>query len=680
MTSGGGARRARPGSLGPQRWLEAAAAVVAAAVAAASLLHFWHAVGPIAGNRGIGSRLDFSWFFYAMRVAWDHRNPAQRLYSVAAQDLWMRRHHFPYDHADLFGYPPPFALLWAPLGALTYEAARQLWTEINLLALGLGIAVAAWHASPAFRWWRWLLLAGLALWAQPLISNFYWGQPNALILALLALGVAALCRPRPPRWAAVLGGIAIGLAAVLKVTPAILLVYFPLRWLGDRRSPRGQAALWGSAAAWATAGAACLASGLVLGWSLLPTYVLHTLPAVEHSAWVHGPAPWNQSFRGILMIWPGHAPHALTRDSELFGLGALGLCLLLVLRRPALDPRLEAALASGLVLLCSPSLEDHHFTVAILPWLLLGGYLLDRGAAWLANLRGWPAFLPAGVGALCLVPLGGAFAVASLGLAAPSHLRWPPPLLAPRVTVPVPAGRYQRVFILGSASYGPVPFMLRLLLRGAPARAVPTSWPDWWSPGRPLTPVLTGAAVRAGHTSNPRVGIYGFAYPVPSAHDLRGIAFPAALPRRNGGQEALHVVAVTLERASPATPRYLPLSLAGNAHGIAATPNARVAPQRSFDGTGNLFWSPTWPAGRFTATVSGSSVPFDLPSGAARRNVLSLPAPNAPGPGWFSMVVDRAPFFVAIASLFLATGAATLEGDGPGAAPGTEAAPGGAAP
>lgn|GEM_PF-5213406 len=657
-----------PGSGGLPVWLRRAAGLLlalavlagAAVFADRSLLHFWHQIGPVYRNHSLGSRLDFSWFFYGMQTAFQHAAPAVRLYDVAAQDLWMQAHGFPYDHADMFGYPPPFALLFSPLAALPYAAARQLWTQINLAALAVGIGVAVWHAGPRLSIGRRLVLAGGALWFAPLFSNFFYGQPNTLVLALVALGLWAIMRERPQRWAAILGGVAIGLAAVLKLTPAVVLGYLPVRWLLSRRSDRGHAALLGAVAGWVTVAAACGASALAFGWSILGTYIHQAIPAVERSAWAHGAAPWNQSFRGILMVWP-HPAHWLTHASDAFAAGVFLLALVPVALRPRLDPRLEAAVACLLILLCSPSLENHHFTVAILPWILLGGYLLDRGA-------GRP-----GLRSLALLPLAAAFAVATVALVAPAHLRWPTALLHRTVSVPVPAGSYDRVYLLGGASFGPVRFNLGLRYRGAPAGSIPADWPDWWSPGKTLQPAVRGEAIASGRVANASVGLYAFGYAVRSGAPLAALELPTALPQQNGGQEALHIVAVTLRRASP-VPQFVDVPLPYNARGIVPSVGARVPQALTFDGVGSVFFSPAWPHGTFTVVIGATAVPFSLPAAGAGANVLSAPAPGtataaaAPAgkPRLLQVVLSHAPYFVGIVLLFVAAWAAAATDTGAG--------------
>lgn len=644
-------RRPAVALAGQIAWLLLGAAILAGAVLFArdGILHLWAEVAPVYRDRSLNSRADFSWFYYAMQVAWQHRDPGRLLYDVAAEDRWMAAHHFAYDHLDVYGYPPQFALFWAPLAALPYAVARTLWTRINLLALGIGLGAAAWHASPRPTAARLLLLGGAGLWIAALQSNFYWGQPNALVLAAVALGLLGICRERARPWPAALGGVALGIGAALKLMPIAILLFLPARWLlsrgRDGGTGRAAAAGLGAAVGWATLAVSSLACGLLLGFGTLSGFVRDAVPAAMRSAWGHGPAPWNQALRGVLMLYE-HNNLALGHQADLFAAAVCLAAVAVVAARPRMDVRLEGALAGLLVLLPWPSLEDHHFTLALAPGILLAGYLLDRAASW---RRAW------------LWPLCALFAVAAVALVGPTNLQWPPAFLRRAPGVAVPPGRYREVFLLGAASYGPVHWDLRLGYRGAPAGSVAAVWPDWWSPGsRP--PALLGEAEAGGAVHNARVGLFAFGYPVRAGVDLVRLGFPATLPQQNGGPEALHVVAVTLQTASGA---FVSAPLPYNAHGIAPSPDFAAPNALSFDGAGNAFWSPAWP-GVLRAAVGAETVPFSLPNPAAARNTLSAPAgaPPARGrPGVFRTVVQKAPDFMAISLLFLVAGVAGL-GDG----------------
>ena len=115
--------------------------------------------------------------------------------------------------------PPLLAWLYAPLTLLSEPGAYVAWTLISLAALGF----AWWLAAPYDGLAKIaLLLLALALW--PVMLVFYFGQPNALVIALLALTWWLLKRDQP--YAA---GAALAVATFLKpqdvaLVPLVLLV------------------------------------------------------------------------------------------------------------------------------------------------------------------------------------------------------------------------------------------------------------------------------------------------------------------------------------------------------------------------------------------------------------------------------------------------------------------------
>ena len=115
--------------------------------------------------------------------------------------------------------PPPLAWLFAPLTAFSEPVAYVIWTLVSLAAL-----VAAWWLAAPFAGVARLamLLLAVALW--PVMLVFYFGQPNMLVLALLAGTYWLLRRDRP--YAA---GAALAVATALKpqvvaIVPLALLV------------------------------------------------------------------------------------------------------------------------------------------------------------------------------------------------------------------------------------------------------------------------------------------------------------------------------------------------------------------------------------------------------------------------------------------------------------------------
>ncbi|WP_254896654.1 glycosyltransferase 87 family protein [Amycolatopsis sp. Hca4] len=122
----------------------------------------------------------------------------------------------------LFTYPPFAAILLTPLAVLPYWAACLALTLLTLGVLVL-VLVAVLRAFGARCDWPRvvvLLLAAEAL--EPVLRTLYAGQIDLLLLALVVLDVL-VDHPRRPR------GLLIGLAAAIKLTPAVFLLYLLLR-------------------------------------------------------------------------------------------------------------------------------------------------------------------------------------------------------------------------------------------------------------------------------------------------------------------------------------------------------------------------------------------------------------------------------------------------------------------
>ncbi|MER7177367.1 glycosyltransferase 87 family protein [Streptomyces mesophilus] len=121
-------------------------------------------------------------------------------------------------------YPPFAALLFTPLTLLGVPEMRTFATGFNLLlvlalvylALRLiGIEERARRLTPA------LLIAAALVWCEPVWTTLRYGQIN-LLLAVFVLW--DLTRRKENRWA----GIGIGLAAAIKLTPALFAVMLAL--------------------------------------------------------------------------------------------------------------------------------------------------------------------------------------------------------------------------------------------------------------------------------------------------------------------------------------------------------------------------------------------------------------------------------------------------------------------
>jgi alpha-1,2-mannosyltransferase len=121
-------------------------------------------------------------------------------------------------------YPPFSAMLFAPAAFLSFGALRVLVTLVNLAELtvvaALSCRLVGWPSRP-LRPAAVLLVTGLGVFLEPVWTTLRYGQINLLILALVLWD---LTLPETSR----LKGVGIGLAAGLKVTPGIFVVYLLL--------------------------------------------------------------------------------------------------------------------------------------------------------------------------------------------------------------------------------------------------------------------------------------------------------------------------------------------------------------------------------------------------------------------------------------------------------------------
>lgn len=221
-----------------------AVSLIAAAVSAVTLISW--ALRAASMLRG-GGRYDFSTYYAA---AWALRHDihaniydAHVLAQAAAAAHTFVSPPLPYT------YPPLFAILLSPFTVLPFKTLAALWLALNC-AFWLVVAVALAREIALLLSGRILLSDGdtgqkrtlitvldnpiplvalalallLCLPAEPAIQTALTGQINLLVLLPLAL-VPELERRGHLRWV----GVMIAIAAMLKFTPAILLLYFALR-------------------------------------------------------------------------------------------------------------------------------------------------------------------------------------------------------------------------------------------------------------------------------------------------------------------------------------------------------------------------------------------------------------------------------------------------------------------
>ena len=279
-----------------------------------------------------------------------------------------------------FTYPPFAALVFYPLSLLPFALVALCW-QLGTIAALYGVVrcsqrllgVGDGSSSRAMLW------TAIAIWTEPLRSTFDYGQINViLVLAVLW----AVCSTR---WS--LSGLLVGLAAGVKLTPAITVLYF----LGVRR--------WGTALFTAVVFVGTVGLSLVAIGAQARYYFTDLLGDASRV----GPigTSFNQSWRGGLSRVLGHDASygpvvliAITATAALAALAWRALGADAGAQRDRLGSLLVVQLFG---LLISPISWTHHWIwlVSLMIWLLDGPWRSRPGARVLG--WGWLALTLIGV-------------------------------------------------------------------------------------------------------------------------------------------------------------------------------------------------------------------------------------------------------------------------------------------
>lgn len=249
-------------------------------------------------------------------------------------------------------YPPFAAMLFTPLIVPPYEVLRVLVIAGNIVLLFAAALLSCRLVGVDGR--RRITVAvvvtGLGVWAEPVFTTFRYGQINVLLLVLI---LADFTRPPTARTR----GLALGVAAGIKVTPGIFVLYLLLT-----RRFREAAVAIAAFAATVGIGFAALPDASRRFWTDLvfdPTRV----GRLENAA--------NQSVRGMIV----RITHTREPDKVWFALIAVvtvaGLaCAVFAHRRLGDRWGLPTCAVTGLLM--APIAWSHHWVwcipIAVLLW------------------------------------------------------------------------------------------------------------------------------------------------------------------------------------------------------------------------------------------------------------------------------------------------------------------------
>jgi hypothetical protein len=256
--------------------------------------------------------------------------------------------------AHWFTYPPFAAIAFAPIAQIPVVAARVLWETASVAAFAVScvttLKLAGCRASRTVI--VGMVVLGLAL--EPVWHTLFLGQVNLFLLALVLLDVWRAARGRS-------AGIGVGIAAAIKLTPAIFVVLFLLT-----RRPRAALTAAGTFAVCGLAGYLVAPGASRLYWSRL----FYDTKRVGAS-YIGNQSPYGAAARILRGVSHVGAWYALVSVTILVS----GLAIATVLGRRG-DWLGAAAVAGATGLLVSPVSWTHHWV-----WIMPALVVLARGGA-----------------------------------------------------------------------------------------------------------------------------------------------------------------------------------------------------------------------------------------------------------------------------------------------------------
>ncbi|KPJ58079.1 MAG: hypothetical protein AMS15_09240 [Planctomycetes bacterium DG_23] len=317
-----------------------------------------------------GYKSDFAWYYYGAKVS----ARGGDIYDSGVLREAARAAGEPEDlieHGFRFTYPPFFAIIMRPFLLISHAQAYILWLFINhcLYVLAIILCVAALRERVGF--FEVAAIAFCALNFNPVFRNFLLGQIN--VVTFLSLAAALYAFKRKAEGSA---GALLGLAAMIKVLPALFVLYFfyKRRW---------KVVIWATLTLIVLLGV----SVALLGIRPHQAYILRVMPDLARG---RGTAS-NQSlagffnrlfgydFEGEPIFHNANLAHILSQAGALFFL----LLSFLIARGPSQNDHstwnLEFSLFVLTAHIISPISWEFHLVWLMLPVITLIHFLFARG-------------------------------------------------------------------------------------------------------------------------------------------------------------------------------------------------------------------------------------------------------------------------------------------------------------
>jgi hypothetical protein len=252
-------------------------------------------------------------------------------------------------------YPPTLLPLYSLLNNLEYDQARLLWLGLYFTAYAFCFTILLFAARKEMR--AVLLACGLVLTSAsfPLLMHIHNGQSDVLVISMVLTGYVAYIKGFKTGSAFLFA-----LAAMTKVSPALLLIYFVI-FLKDYR-------FLITFCLWAVG--MLLVSLLVVPFSLYTDYIFQVLPEVGK-----GTSNWlNQSIVKYIPASQGSLAQVISLGGfVLFGLFALWLS-----KRHRTSTRIPGKTFGE-----EPGISESVFTLNILAILIFSGKVWSMAYVWM---------------------------------------------------------------------------------------------------------------------------------------------------------------------------------------------------------------------------------------------------------------------------------------------------------
>ncbi len=242
-----------------------------------------------------------------------------------------------------FNYPPFAGAAFVPLVLLGLPVAKVAFTAATVIAYA--VCIIAIRRAAQLSWGTALLVAAAGLALEPVVRTLVLGQIGIILMALVLADLFLV----PPR----LRGVLIGIAAGIKLTPALFVLFFVLR-----RD-------WKSAGRAAGTGLATVAVGWLASPESSRRYWLGGFDKLDRFGDLAF-TPVNQSLTSFVARTTGHSSGATLWVALGVG-GAVAVASAVVLARRGRWPAVAMTIA-GATLLLSPISWTHHW-VWVVPTL-----------------------------------------------------------------------------------------------------------------------------------------------------------------------------------------------------------------------------------------------------------------------------------------------------------------------